>query len=120
MALQFSIPRRRKVSKLGLRDTRREFPRHRAFVRKHECCVPGCANSGIEFCHVRSAANSGVGMKPSDAFGISLCAYHHHIQHQIGQSAFERRFGLDLWAIAEAFVKASPDTSLKAALVGEG
>jgi hypothetical protein len=114
MARPFSIPRRRAVIKSGIqRAAQRSFPRHRAFVRKHECCVAGCANRDIEFCHVRSAANSGTSLKPSDAYGISLCAAHHRQQHSIGQREFEKRHSLDLWALAEAFIKASPDTAMR-------
>jgi len=120
MPLAFSLPRRRKVVKSGIREARREFPRHRKFVRSHECSVPGCEGRPIVFAHVRSAENSGVGIKPADWHGISLCDACHREQHQIGQPAFERRHGIDMAALAEAFVRASPDTAMKAALMGEG
>jgi hypothetical protein len=55
-------------------------------------------------------------MKPSDAFGISLCAAHHRQQHAIGQREFEKRHTLDLWALAAAFVKASPDVAMRESL----
>lgn len=116
MALQFSIPRRRKVSKLGLRDTRREFPRHRAFVRKHECSVPGCANGSIEFCHVRSAANSGTGLKPADWWGVSMCASHHAESHRVGIQTFESTYKINLSDIARRFAKMSPDKVMKEAM----
>jgi hypothetical protein len=113
------LPARRKPQQNGiLRGPKREWPRHRRWVRSFGCCVGGCLNSDIEFCHVRSAANSGTSLKPSDIYGISLCAAHHRQQHSIGQREFEKRHSLDLWALAEAFTRASPDVAMKAALTG--
>lgn len=117
MPLQYTLPRRRKVSKSGIeRAPKREFPRHRKFVRSFGCCVPGCEEAQIEFAHVRSAANSGTAVRPHDAFGISLCVAHHREQHSIGQPAFERKYNIDLKALATAFVKASPDVGMKESL----
>lgn len=116
MSLQYSLPKRRKVNKMGLREVRREFPRHRKFVRSHGCCVPECDRMPIEFAHIRSAANSGVAVKPHDAFGISLCTEHHRYQHQVGQSAFEYEFKIDLARLAAEFVKRSPDTAMRESL----
>lgn len=121
MALQYSLPKRRAVVKSGiLREPKRTWRRHEAFVRRHQCCVPSCELGPIEFAHVRSAANAGTGLKPHSAHGISLCCYHHIEQHRIGQPAFERKYSIDMNALAAAFVKASPDTAMKAALVGSG
>lgn len=117
MPLHYTLPRRRKVAKSGIpRGPKHEWPRHRKFVRSHECSVPGCVGTPIEFAHIRSAATSGTGLKPHDAFGISLCFAHHREQHSIGQTAFERRHGIDMRAIAAAFVKASPDVEMRASL----
>ena len=116
MALQYSLPRRRKVVKSGIREVRREFPRHRKFVRSFGCCVSGCEDGPIEFAHVRSAANSGTSLRPHDAFAISLCTSHHREQHNIGQPAFERKYGLDMSALAASFVKASPDSAMRESL----
>lgn len=92
-----SLPPRRAVVKSGiLREPKRRWPRHEAFVRRHQCCVPGCELGPTEFAHVRSAANAGTGLKPHSAHGISLCCYHHIEQHRIGQPAFEKRYGIDL------------------------
>lgn len=114
MPLSFSLPKRRPVARSGiLRAAQRIWPRHRKFVRSHGCCVPDCPNTDIEFAHIRSAANSGTGLKPHDAFGISLCARHHKMQHEIGQPAFERKFGIDMNKLAAAFVKASPDVAMR-------
>ncbi len=62
----------------------------------------------IECAHVRRAANSGTGFKPSDAFTVSLCREHHAEQHRIGEQSFERKHGLDLMALAREFYGRSP------------
>jgi hypothetical protein len=110
------LPRRRSPQRSGIREIRREFPRHRKFVRSHSCCVPGCEGRPIVFAHVRSAANAGVALKPADWHGISLCDECHREQHQIGQAAFERKHGIDMATLAAAFVRASPDTAMKEAI----
>ncbi len=68
------------------------------------------------FAHFRSAANSGTGIKPHDAFGISLCDGHHKEQHQIGQPAFERKYGIDMMALALEFTRRSPDVDMRESL----
>lgn len=94
------------------------WPRHRRFVRSHLCSVLGCANRPIEFAHYRTAANSGVGVKPHDRFGLSLCRAHHREQHVIGQPEFQRRYAIDMAALAEAFYARSPDKAMKESLSG--
>jgi hypothetical protein len=117
MPLQFSLPKRRPVVKSGIeRGPKREWPRHRKFVRSFGCCVPGCEDGPIEFAHVRSAANAGTSLRPHDAFAISLCTSHHREQHNIGQPAFERKYGIDMSALAASFVKASPDSAMRESL----
>ena len=66
--------------------------------------------------HLRSAANSGMGLKPSSSFGVSGCRAHHHEAHVIGHDSFARKYGIDLWALAAEFVRLSPDTAMKEAL----
>jgi hypothetical protein len=70
----------------------------------------------IEFAHVRSAANSGTGLKPSSAWGIALCSECHLLQHQIGQKAFEAKHGIDLMALALEFIRRSPDYAMRESL----
>ncbi len=118
-----TLPPKRQKPRSGIkRAPAREWPRHRAFVRAHGCSVPNCNQCNpnrpyqIEFAHIRSAANSGIALKPHDAFGISLCATHHAEQHRIGQLAFERKYGLDLTTLAREFVRASPDRAMKESL----
>ena len=112
------LPAKRKPIRSGIeRAAKREWPRHRAFVRRFGCSVPLCSTGApIEFAHIRSAANAGTGLKPHDAFGVSLCRGHHDEQHRIGQAAFERKYQIDLGKIAAEFVRASPDTAMKESL----
>jgi hypothetical protein len=111
------LPRRRQQARSGiLREPKREYPRHRRFVRSFGCCVPNCDGGPIVFAHVRSAANAGTGLRPADWNGISLCDACHREQHQIGQPAFERKHGIDMAALAAAFSCASPDRAMKEAM----
>ena len=86
----------------------RECPAHRAWVRRHHCCVPSCLRRPIECAHVRRDTDGGVGLKPSDRWSISLCRDHHIEQHQVGELAFERRHGIDLRELAKVFARRSP------------
>lgn len=78
--------------------------------------MPGCYDDRIEFAHIRSAANAGIGLKPHSAFGVSLCHAHHAEAHSIGHDTFARKYGLDLWALARTFVRNSPDTAMRESL----
>lgn len=111
------LPKKRQKSRSGIeRAPPREWLRHRKFVRSHGCCVLGCMGTPIEFAHVRSAANSGTALKPHDAFGISLCSFHHGQQHRIGQPAFQSLYGLDLAKLAAEFTRRSPDIAMRESL----
>ncbi len=111
------LPPKRQRRRSGiLRVPEKIWPRHERFVRSHQCSVTGCRSGPVRFAHIRSAANSGTGIKPNASFGISLCDEHHLEQHQIGQPAFERKYGLDLFALAAEFVRRSPDRKMKQAL----
>jgi hypothetical protein len=90
------------------RPDAKRCPAHRAWVRSHRCCVPGCYGMPVEAAHVRRGTDGGVGLKPGDAWCISLCRDHHTEQHTIGEATFEERHGIDMKALAEAFAKASP------------
>lgn len=80
---------------------------HRDWVRKHQCSVPGCELMPIQVAHINRASTRGMGQKSSDAQTISLCRDHHSESHQ-GEKSFERKYGLDLMAMARAFFRASP------------
>jgi hypothetical protein len=117
------IPRKKDIGYHGvMRRPTREYPRHRRFVRSHECCVPNCDmqyppnNSPIVFAHVRTGTDGGTSLKPSDWWGISLCSAHHMIQHQLGEPAFEKNYGIDMKALAAEFAAKSPDIKMKQAM----
>ena len=86
----------------------RSCPAHRAWVRRHHCCVPGCRQLPIECAHVRKGTDGGIGLKPSDKWVISLCVSHHAEQHQVGEASFQRRYGVDLLQLAVTFARKSP------------
>lgn len=96
----------RKITKSAKVDQGKRSPAHRAWVRGFACCACG-STTGIECAHVRRAANSGVSMKPSDAYTVSLCRDCHAESHQ-GEATFERKHGVDLMALARKFFEQSP------------
>jgi hypothetical protein len=57
---------------------------------------------------VRNGSGAGVSQKPDDWNTISLCRDHHAEQHRIGEASFEKRHGIDMADLAEAFVIISP------------
>lgn len=60
-----------------------DCPQHRAFVRQQPCLFECAACAGqMHAHHVRTAANSGTGIKPHDRFCVPLCAYHHDSIHR--------------------------------------
>jgi hypothetical protein len=110
-------PRRLKRPKLGVHaPPRKVWPRHRRWVKSHGCCVPGCDATIVDFAHLRSCANAGTGQKPHDIFGVSLCRHHHVEQHSLGVDAFDRKYGIDLSALAAEFARCSPDVDMRGAL----
>ena len=111
------LPDRLKRPKLRVRTSvQKVWPRHRRWVKGHGCCVPGCTTPRVDFAHLRSAANAGIGQMPHDIFGVSLCRAHHDEQHRIGVAAFSRKYGIDLWGLAAEFARRSPDWEMRASL----
>lgn len=80
---------------------------HRDWVRGHYCSVPGCAGMPIDVAHINRSRFRGAGEKSSDAFTVALCHGHHMETHQ-GEKSFERKYGLDLMALAQIFYRKSP------------
>lgn len=114
------LPKRIKPVRSGIpRAPQREWPRHRAWVRRHACCVPHCTNGPIEFAHVRSSLDAGVGQKPHDAYGISLCSACHRRQHQVGEAAFEKETGINMQKLAAEFRALSPDRAMRESFAKE-
>lgn len=107
-----TLPRR--IPKQKNRSERWRSPAHCNFVRSHHCVVPGCENMPIEVAHVRAGSDAGMSRKPSDWFTVSLCGGpggHHSEQHRIGEGPFERKYSIDLHALAGEFASASPKAS---------
>lgn len=91
----------------GKAEKGRRSPAHRAWVRRHACCVCG-SQTAIECAHVRVGTDGGTGIKPSDRWTVSLCRDCHSEQHRIGEPSFEKLHGINLKELAAAFFKASP------------
>lgn len=106
-------PKRPKVRSGITRAPCRAWPRHRKWLRSHCCVVMGCNGEPIEVSHLRTAANSGVGIKPRDDSAVPMCVKHHRIYHNLGHDSFERAYHLDLFALAEAFTVHSPDKVMR-------
>ena len=90
------------------KSTSRTCAAHRAWVRKHRCCVRDCRGGPIECAHVRCGSDGGLGLKPSDKWTISLCRSHHLQQHEMGERAFELKYDLNLMDLAKEFALRSP------------
>jgi hypothetical protein len=106
------LPKRRKREPLGIRPQAWiRCPGHLAFVRGFVCAIQGLAGhvceGKIEAAHVRCGTDGGMSEKPSDCWALPLCAAAHRHQHQIGEPAFERQFGIDMKAKAAAIWRAS-------------
>src|SRR6478672_12962551 len=102
------MPELRFPRQLPSKRNSRTCAAHRAWVRRHRCCVRGCVGLPIECAHVRSGTDGGLGLKPSDRWTISLCRSHHLEQHEIGETAFEARYELNLRELAGEFSRRSP------------
>lgn len=106
------LPPRRQRERSGIeRAPRRVFQTHRAFVRRHDCCVPGCADGPIQFAHAKSRGAGG-----HDSQGVALCLAHHREQHDIGIESFQKKYGIDLFAMAAEFCRRTTDKALREAL----
>lgn len=108
-----ALPARRKPLRSGIaRAPKRSFPGHLAWVRGHECAIVGkgdhVCSGRIEAAHVRIGTGGGTSLKPADCHTIPLCSEAHRLQHQIGETSFERRFGIKMREIAEGLARISP------------
>lgn len=112
------LPKKRERVRSGIeRAPRREWQRHRRFVRGHQCIIAGkgdhVCEGPIVFAHVRHETDGGGSLLPSDWWGNSMCDCAHQLQHRIGEPAFERRFGIVLKASAMEFARASTDLAMR-------
>lgn len=103
---ELDFPRR--ITRHPVQREARSCPAHRAWVRRHHCSVQSCNRMPIECAHVRTGADGGTSLKPSDKWVISLCVHHHREQHRIGEMSFQARYGLDLRKLAAEFARRSP------------
>jgi hypothetical protein len=94
--------------------------KHRAFIRRHKCVVNNPAECDefhpIEAAHYRTAANSGMGRKPSDVYLFPACRRHHREQHNIGQRLFEMTYNVNLDGICRGLAAISPDPLIRQAV----
>ena len=76
--------------------------KHEAWIRSLTCSVLVCGGcfGPVAPHHIRTAANSGTGMKPDSAWCVPLCVAHHDEYHR-GKQTFERKYGIDLGLYAE-------------------
>ena len=102
------VPFPRRISRPKTVRSAGSCPPHRAWVRKHQCSVPGCERLPIEAAHVRAGSHAGLSRKPSDQWVISLCVFHHREQHESGERTFERKYSIDLADLAREFARRSP------------
>ena len=102
--------RRRKPSKMGIRQAPQiRCAAHLQWVRGHECSVQNNDCLGkVEAAHVRDGTDCGLGVKPSDIFGVPLCSWHHRQQHNVGEKQFEFRHKISMIDIAEDLARRSP------------
>ena len=105
------ILKRKKRARAGIRkEPRIRCPGHLAYVRLHTCAVQGIGcDDKIEAAHVRMGTDGALGIKPSDCYAVPLCTGAHiPLQHRIGEAEFERRYGIDMKALAAQLWQRSP------------
>ena len=117
-----TLPAKRQKPASGiLRTPERVYPRHRKWLRSHECvvtlsdCNVACS-SVVEVSHIRTAANSGTGLKPRDSDAVPMCSLHHRNYHDYGHETWQRVYGLDLAKLAAEFASRTPDEKLREAM----
>ena len=111
--MTYNLPKRRKRQRAGIRpEPQLRCEAHRQFIRGHMCILfqrRGHACWGkTEAAHVRTGTDGGTGVKPSDNFTVPMCSAAHRQQHDIGEAAFEKKWGIDMRAIADGLAKISP------------
>lgn len=88
-------------------------PQHLQWIRGRACIIADCAERIIQACHVRdnlpaNAGRGGMGKKPGDNWTVPMCWLHHKEQGDINEGPFERKYGINLVALAEKYAAASP------------
>lgn len=111
---RYSSLRRRKAEPMRVKEkTVIRCPSHLAWVRGFECAAINRRSAHecfgkIEAAHVRTGTDGGTSMKPSDCWTIPLCAAAHREQHDVGEPAFERMYGISMRQVAERLWRMSP------------
>ena len=100
------IQKRGRGARIDKRPSR-ECPKHLAWVRSLPCAVKGCRRKSQAH-HVRTAQNSGTGMKPPDSAAVPLCLVHHSESHNVGRDTFEATHGVNLMTMADNLAAMSP------------
>lgn len=123
--MTFQPPRKRKRQRMTEHPSKgREWPTHRAFVRKHECVVPGCDNQDIQACHARddlpAGESGGMGQKPGDWWTWPGCSAHHAEQHRIGERAFDAKYAVDIRTAAKWLADNTTDKNMREFLKERG
>ncbi len=79
---------------------------HLTHIRGLECLLRGqqghVCTGEVRACHLRQGTDGGMGVKPSDCWTWPGCDGLHAEQHQIGEAAFQDKYGLDLRDICAA------------------
>lgn len=106
-----------RIAKEPRHSGRWRSPAHRAFVRSHACCVCLSRTNRV-FAHVRLGSRAGIGEKPDDWRGVSLCDGPnsnidgqlgcHNRQHIVGERTFWDGAKIDVEELIAEFIKASP------------
>lgn len=101
-----------RIQKVAKRSIRWRSQAHLAFIRSHQCSMEGCNGMPIEAAHVRIGSGAGMGQKPDDFRTVSLCKWHHAMQHEQGERTFWGEYTAaghgDVEDLIDAFCKASP------------
>lgn len=92
------------------KDAAKRNPAHLAWVRTQPCCVFGCIYHQVvvEAHHIRSASDSGTGVKPPDDRVVPLCRIHHGWIHRHGMTSFMLTWNVSLEATIQKMNVASP------------
>jgi len=118
-------PQRRKPPKSGIqRAPERSWRRHEQWVRGFACVAfkadaENCRGK-IQCCHTRLGTGGGTALKPPSWYSFPACERHHDEQHTIGERSFEKKYGLDLRAIALKLARMSPDKAMKDEMIASG
>lgn len=106
-------PRRQNSAKA---DDGRRFPQHLRWLRSLPCVLDGnpdhVCDGRIEAMHVDHAGGKGVALKVADYHAVPGCSGTHAEYHQHGARTWERKWRVDLVAVAKLYAAKSPHRHL--------